>query len=206
MKEILRDRMFESGSYKSHPKHITLYEALEASMDRENREEFVEATVKSCKRCRDDQDPPPPSTNSNQNKKKRQDSDTSVSKQSQAQKLRGQRCDPSSKDQLKTPEPDWVVPPNDLPEIENNWANAIANVHKDPEENKLIRKTGDMGSFIKWYCKRIRKSKLSKADLEGPTFKINLVNPEGNRVVPDVSKPLPLGGPPSNNSTTILLQ
>ncbi|GJY16327.1 hypothetical protein Tco_0386749 [Tanacetum coccineum] len=36
MKEILRDRMFENGSYRSHP------EALEASMDRENREEFNE--------------------------------------------------------------------------------------------------------------------------------------------------------------------
>ncbi|GJV79195.1 hypothetical protein Tco_1515065 [Tanacetum coccineum] len=29
------------------------------------------------------------------------------------------------------------------------------------------------------------------------TDQIDLVNPEGNRVVPDVSKPLPLGGPPS---------
>ncbi|GKA42628.1 hypothetical protein Tco_0735288 [Tanacetum coccineum] len=28
------------------------------------------------------------------------------------------------------------------------------------------------------------------------TYQINLVNPEGNRVVPDVSKPLPLRGPP----------
>ncbi|GKE05021.1 hypothetical protein Tco_1397039 [Tanacetum coccineum] len=78
-----------------------------------------------------------------------------------------------------------------------------------------------MGSFIKWYCKQIGKSKLSKADLEGPAFKlvrpfhknnislqfqleeyhllltrqIDLVNPEGNRVMPDMSKPLPLGGP-----------
>ncbi|GJV12953.1 hypothetical protein Tco_1354494 [Tanacetum coccineum] len=79
-----------------------------------------------------------------------------------------------------------------------------------------------MGSFIKWYCRQIWKSKLSKADLEGSTYKvvrafhsnnislqfqmeechllfidqIDLVNPEGNRIVPDVSKPLPLGGPP----------
>ncbi|GJV66394.1 hypothetical protein Tco_1477222 [Tanacetum coccineum] len=29
-----------------------------------------------------------------------------------------------------------------------------------------------MGSFIKWYCKQIGKSKLIKADLEGPTFKL----------------------------------
>ncbi|GJS02983.1 hypothetical protein Tco_0319491 [Tanacetum coccineum] len=87
-----------------------------------------------------------------------------------------------------------------------------------------------MGSFIKWYCKRIGKSNLTKADLEGPVFKllkpfhknnislqfqmeechmlltdnIDLTNPEGNRVVPDVSKPLPPGGPPGQ--VTIQLQ
>nr|GEV17199.1 hypothetical protein [Tanacetum cinerariifolium] len=42
----------------------------------------------------------------------------------------------------------------------------------------------------------IRKSKFSKADLEGPAYKIDLVNSEGHQVVPDVSKPLPLGGSP----------
>ncbi|GJU25557.1 hypothetical protein Tco_1164178 [Tanacetum coccineum] len=44
----------------------------------------------------------------------------------------------------KTPEPDWAVPLNDLPDITNNWANAITNAYKDPEENKLIRKTRDI--------------------------------------------------------------
>ncbi|GJY97614.1 hypothetical protein Tco_0514524 [Tanacetum coccineum] len=38
MKEILHQRMFESGSYKSLPKHVALYEALEASMKRANRD------------------------------------------------------------------------------------------------------------------------------------------------------------------------
>ncbi|GJU21682.1 hypothetical protein Tco_1155024, partial [Tanacetum coccineum] len=78
-----------------------------------------------------------------------------------------------------------------------------------------------MSSFINWFCKQIGKKKLSKADLEGSTFKVvrpfhdnnislqlqmeechllltdqfDLVNPEGHRVVPDVSKPLPLRGP-----------
>ncbi|GJR30974.1 hypothetical protein Tco_1107206 [Tanacetum coccineum] len=125
-------------------------------------------------------------------------------------------------ERLETPEPDWAIPPNDLHETENNWANAIANAYKDLEENMLIWKTRDMGSFIKWYCKQIGKSKLRKADLEGPAFKlvrpchknnislqfqmeechllltdqIDLANPVGHRVVPDVSKPLPLGGPP----------
>ncbi|GJZ96437.1 hypothetical protein Tco_0668771 [Tanacetum coccineum] len=278
MKEILRDRMFESGSYRSHPEHTALYNALELSMDRENREEFIEAMTKSRKRRRDDQDPPPPPPkDSDQSKKKRHDSDASTSKQPPVQKsltwkTPDTREAPSSSSKQKaasqseqpvddvpipddvyflesedtgaahllkiktrpdwlkpvpeeetpeTPEPDWVVPPNDLPEAKNNWANAIAKTYKNPEENKLLRKTGDMGSFIKWYCKQIGKSKLVKADLEGPAYKlvkpfhknnislqfqmeechllltnhIDWVNPEGNRVVPDVSKPLPLGGP-----------
>ncbi|GKA85411.1 hypothetical protein Tco_0807065, partial [Tanacetum coccineum] len=43
----------------------------------------------------------------------------------------------------------------------------------------------------------IGKKKLSKSDLEGPTFKqVDLVNRDGHQLVPDVSKPLPLGGPP----------
>ncbi|GKF43089.1 hypothetical protein Tco_0129641, partial [Tanacetum coccineum] len=38
----------------------------------------------------------------------------------------------------ETPEPDWVIPPNDLPETKNNWADAMAKTYKDPEENKLL--------------------------------------------------------------------
>ncbi|GKA09843.1 hypothetical protein Tco_0689276 [Tanacetum coccineum] len=82
MKEILRDRMFESGSYRSHLDHATLYDALELSMDRENIEEFIEEMTKSRKRRRDDQDPPPPPPkDSDQSKKKRHDPDASASKQ-----------------------------------------------------------------------------------------------------------------------------
>ncbi|GJS83302.1 hypothetical protein Tco_0749843 [Tanacetum coccineum] len=173
MKEILRDRMFESGSYRSQPEHTTLYEALEASMDRENREEFMDATAKSRNRRRNDQDPPlPPPKDSDQSKKKRHDSDASASQQPQAQtssawKSSDTREAPSSSSQHKTapqseqpvddvpipddvhisdsedtgtahllkiktrpdwlkpvpeeerpetPEPDWVIPLNDLPE------------------------------------------------------------------------------------------
>ncbi|GJS13849.1 E-beta-farnesene synthase [Tanacetum coccineum] len=82
MKEILHDWMFESGSYRSHLEHATLYEALEASMDRENGEEFIEARPKSRhpKRRHDDQDPPPtPPKDSDQSKKKRHESDAHAS-------------------------------------------------------------------------------------------------------------------------------
>ncbi|GJW71962.1 hypothetical protein Tco_0128879 [Tanacetum coccineum] len=175
MKEILRDQMFESGSYRSHPEHAALYNALEVSMDHEKREEFIEATAKSRKRLRDDQYPPtPPPKDSNQSKKKNHNSDASASKQppiqkSSAWKTFDTREAPSRSSKQKTasqseyaahlpkintrpdwlkpvpeekapeiPKPDSVVPLNNLPETENNWANAIAKTYKDPEENKLL--------------------------------------------------------------------
>ncbi|GJR96489.1 hypothetical protein Tco_0268663 [Tanacetum coccineum] len=126
------------------------------------------------------------------------------------------------KERPASPEPEWVIPPIDLPEVDNNLANAFTKAHQDPDENKLHNKIDDIGSFIRWYCRRIGKEELSKADLEGPAFmmvkgfhennislqfqmeechklltnQIDLVNPEGHRIVPDISNPLPLGGPP----------
>ncbi|GJT72848.1 hypothetical protein Tco_1032134 [Tanacetum coccineum] len=133
MKEVLHDRMFESGSYRSQPEHAALYEALEESMDRENREVFVEATAKS--------------------------QDIGVDHLPKI-KTRPDWLKPILEEETpKTPKPDWVIPPNDLPKPKNNWM----------EECHLLL-----------------------------TDHIDLVNPEGNRVVADVSKPLPLGGPLGN--------
>ncbi|GJV98259.1 hypothetical protein Tco_1553511 [Tanacetum coccineum] len=121
-----------------------------------------------------------------------------------------------------TPEPEWTIPPNDFPEPENNWANTYATTYKVPAENKLQRKTYDIGSFIKWFCRRTGKKKLCKADLEGPAFnlvkafhknnvflqyqmdechklltnKVDLSNPEGHQILRNIYEPLPLGGPP----------
>nr|GEZ49951.1 E-beta-farnesene synthase [Tanacetum cinerariifolium] len=53
MKEILYHRMFESGSYKSLLKYVALYEALEASMKRANRDEFLAKKDKCQKRHHD---------------------------------------------------------------------------------------------------------------------------------------------------------
>ncbi|GJU44706.1 retrovirus-related pol polyprotein from transposon TNT 1-94 [Tanacetum coccineum] len=81
MKEMLPQQMFESGSYKSHPEHVALYEALEASMERAQRDELFAEKAKSRKRRCDDQDPPPPLPDSDQSKKKRHASDASGSSQ-----------------------------------------------------------------------------------------------------------------------------
>nr|GEY70639.1 retrovirus-related Pol polyprotein from transposon TNT 1-94 [Tanacetum cinerariifolium] len=145
MKEILHQRMFKSGSYKSLTEHVALYEALEASMERANRDEFLAEKDESRKRRRNDQNPHPPPPDSDPKK-----------------------VIPVS------PEPDWVIPPSELHEPENNWANALSSLYQDPEEYKLLRQTRDMISFINWFCKWIGKKKLSKEDLEGLAFKAHM--------------------------------
>ncbi|GJV81467.1 hypothetical protein Tco_1517337 [Tanacetum coccineum] len=123
-----------------------------------------------------------------------------------------------------TPEPEWTIPPNDFHRQSRVYklANTYATTYKVPVENQLQRKTYDIGSFIKWFCRRTGKKKLYKADLEGPAFnlvkafhknnvflqyqmdechklltsKVNLYNPEGHQILRNVYEPLPLGGPP----------
>ncbi|GJY16326.1 hypothetical protein Tco_0386748 [Tanacetum coccineum] len=218
MKEILRDRMFENGSYRSHPK------ALEASMDRENREEFNEEIAKSRKRHLQKSSAWKTSNTrealSGSSKKKSASPseqpiddvpipdgccivffflrlrEITVLPHLPKIKTRPDWLKPLPEEEApETLEPDWVIPPNDLPETENNWSDALAKTYKDPEENKLLWKTRDMGSFINWYCKQIGKLKLAKADLEGPTYKSDclLIMRESGRT--QIRKPLPLGGP-----------
>nr|GEV86794.1 copia protein [Tanacetum cinerariifolium] len=176
MKDILHQRMFESGSYKSLSEHVALYEALEVSMDQANRDKFLAEKDKSRKRRRNDQDPPPPPPGLDPSKRRRHDSGSSG--------FRGHRHCTSFqvKDHTRLDEAgsigrqtnnsrDWVIPPNELSEPENNWANALANSYQDSDEYKLLRQTSDMSSFINWFCKRIGKKKLSKTELEGPAFK-----------------------------------
>nr|GEY37174.1 hypothetical protein [Tanacetum cinerariifolium] len=101
MKEILHQRVFESGTYKLLHEHISLYEAHEASMERANRDKFFVEKDKSRKRRRDDQGPPPPPPDSDLSKTKRHDSDASGSSlppapQSSAWKTTDTRETPSS--------------------------------------------------------------------------------------------------------------
>ncbi|GJU52980.1 hypothetical protein Tco_1226694 [Tanacetum coccineum] len=44
----------------------------------------------------------------------------------------------TEEDRPASPEPDWVIPSNDLPETRNNWANALASSYQDPNEYKLL--------------------------------------------------------------------
>nr|GEX96856.1 hypothetical protein [Tanacetum cinerariifolium] len=221
MKKILHQRMFESGSYKSVLEHVALYEALEASIERANIDEFLAKKDKSRKRRHDDQDPRPPPPDSDLSTKKRYDSDTSGSKQhldpqSSAWKTSYTREAPSSSSKQQSA-PHFEQPIKDVPILDDmNISNS-----KDIDTTHLPK--------IKIRHDWIGKKKLSKSNLEGPSFKVvkafyensislkfhmeechrlltdqvDLVNPKGHRLVPNVSKPLPLGGTPGQS--TILL-
>ncbi|GJV81456.1 hypothetical protein Tco_1517326 [Tanacetum coccineum] len=112
---------------------------------------------------------------------------------------------------------------NDSQILNINWQMHIAsNVKSSGGITRLQRKTYDIGSFIKWFCRRTGKKKLCKADLEGPAFnlakafhknsvflqyqmdechklltnKVDWSNPEGHQILRNIYEPLPLGGPP----------
>nr|GEU56953.1 hypothetical protein [Tanacetum cinerariifolium] len=116
-----------------------------------------------------------------------------------------------------TPELAWSIPSSDLPVPRNNWASALASTYTPPPENSLLAQTGDMAIFMDRFCKKQEIIELKPQDLEGPTFDLDKVfHPnvihlqyqmeECHKLLTDrvdesiirynVSKPLPLGGPP----------
>ncbi|GJW89239.1 hypothetical protein Tco_0164579, partial [Tanacetum coccineum] len=101
---------------------------------------------------------------------------------------KGHVLDPEDTDNAHMPK---VIPPINLPEADNNWANAFAKAHQDPDENKLHNKIDDIGSFIRCISLQFQMEECHKL----LTNQIDFVNPEGHRIVPDISKPFPLGGP-----------
>ncbi|GJR69875.1 hypothetical protein Tco_0015940 [Tanacetum coccineum] len=148
MKEILHQRMFESGSYKSLPEHVALFEALKASMEHANRDEFLAEKDNSSKQKFVPHFEQPVKDVPILDDVNISDSEDTVTAHLPKIKTKPDWLKPVlEEDRPETLEPDWVIPTNDLPEPENNWANAFAN----------------------------SKSKLSKADLEGPAYKIDFV-------------------------------
>ncbi|GKE08689.1 hypothetical protein Tco_1412240 [Tanacetum coccineum] len=208
---MLHQRMFESGTYKSLPEHVALYESLEASMTRDQRDAFLAKKDKSRKRRRDDQDPPPPPPDSDLNKRRRHDTgaydSTNISDLEDTDsahfpksKQRPEWLTPIPDDERPaTLEPSYFIPPSHIPDAENNWANALATMYQAPAKNSLLEKTGDIRTFMYWYCQKVGKTELTQADLEGQAYEvIDWANPEGDQDKIDISKPLPLSGLPGH--------
>ncbi|GJR80330.1 hypothetical protein Tco_0151115 [Tanacetum coccineum] len=139
----------------TYPEHVALYEALEASMERANKDKFCAEKDKSRKRRHDNQDLPPhlPDSDpkalfSSSRQKSAPHSEQPIEDVPILDDVNisdSEDTDTAHLPKIKT-RPDWLnpVPKEDLP----------ATLEPD------------------WFCKWIRKKKLSKADLEGPTFKV----------------------------------
>ncbi|GKC54649.1 hypothetical protein Tco_1077394 [Tanacetum coccineum] len=120
----------------------------------------------------------------------------------------------------ETPDPKWCKEPNADDALVHNWFNEMVNAEKDPVTfDDQIGSTIDFTKFAK-HC--LKKDKITKSDLEGPAFnllkgnyrnyielkynmeqcylaltdQIDWVNPEGDGCPYDLSKSLPLQGPP----------
>nr|GFC58151.1 hypothetical protein [Tanacetum cinerariifolium] len=71
-----------------------------------------------------------------------------------------------------TPEPAWSIRSSDVPVPPNNWASTLASNYLPPPEDLLLVQTGDITTFIDWFCKRRGITKLRPQDLEGPAYEI----------------------------------
>ncbi|GKE11190.1 hypothetical protein Tco_1414741 [Tanacetum coccineum] len=71
-----------------------------------------------------------------------------------------------------TPEPAWVIPTSHILDAVNNWANALSTTYQAPAENSLLEKTGDMRTFMNWYCQKVGKTELTQADFKGQAYEV----------------------------------
>nr|GEU29676.1 retrovirus-related Pol polyprotein from transposon TNT 1-94 [Tanacetum cinerariifolium] len=118
-----------------------------------------------------------------------------------------------------TLEPALTIPSSNVSEVENNWATTLVSTYVPVAENSLLEKTVDMMTFMKWYCQKVNKTMLTQADFKGHAYEvvidfypnvihlqfkmeechkmltdlINWVNPKGDQVRINVTRPLPLG-------------
>ncbi|GJU44082.1 hypothetical protein Tco_1201348 [Tanacetum coccineum] len=184
MKHILEHRIWEIRSYETHQDHMNLYEALQKSIEHP---------------------PLPPPKDSDKSKKRRHDSGASRS--------------------TLPPSPPLADSDRSKKKKHSSGASdALASTYQASAKNSLLEQTGDMAVFMDWYCNRQGKTKLTQADFEGQAYEfvkpfypnaihlrfqmeechklltdqVDWANLEGDQVRFDVSKPLPLGGPPGH--------
>nr|GEY04315.1 hypothetical protein [Tanacetum cinerariifolium] len=124
---------------------------------------------------------------------------------------------PFEEERPTTPKPAWLIRSSDVAVPMNNWASALAANYSPPPEDSLLAQTGDISTFMDWFCKRRGITELKPQDLEGPAYEIVKVfhldvihlqyqMEECHNLLTDsvddpilrhnISKPLPLGGPP----------
>nr|GEX62732.1 hypothetical protein [Tanacetum cinerariifolium] len=162
MKEILRDQIFRSGSYKSHPDHSSLYQALEKTSD--IREAPIQKSSSSSK-----QKQASPSVLPVDDIPILDDMHILDSKDTDAAHLLNVKTKPNwlkpvpEEERLDIPEPDWTIPPNDLSKPKNNDRN---------NQKKMTRET-EVYKFSDGTLQRI----LDKMDFMVKDYRLYKFNP-----------------------------
>ncbi|GKF32675.1 hypothetical protein Tco_0102473, partial [Tanacetum coccineum] len=178
--------MWENGSYKTHEDHKNLYEALEKSMDHDHSDQLqadlAEARKKRQKRSDSPRTPlrsPPPidftatqetsptyylmNDDSIPDKQVHlsDDEDTGNDHLPKAD-LRKDWWRPLPEEERPTTlEPAWTIPSSNVLDVENNWASTLVSTYEPTAENSLLAKTGDMTTFMNWYCQKVNKTVLT---------------------------------------------
>ncbi|GKE75701.1 hypothetical protein Tco_1537742, partial [Tanacetum coccineum] len=98
----------------------------------------------------------------------------------------------SEEERPVTPEPAWSIPSLILPIPNNNWASAIASSFISPLENSLLSQTGPAYEVVKAFHPDVIHLQFQIEECH--KILTNQVNEGLLRY--NVSKPLPLGGPP----------
>nr|GEU29606.1 hypothetical protein [Tanacetum cinerariifolium] len=210
MKEILHQCMWETESHKSHKDHMQLFKALENSMNHDHSEELAQDIAEARKKRKKSRESPKmlPSSPPHQPHPPSLPTGPSIS------------LTPADLEMDEDMALDEQVQSSDDEDIGSAHilkASALASNYSPPPKDSLLAQTGDIAKFMDWFCKRRGISELKPQDLEGSAFEIiKVFHPdvihlqyqmeECQKLLTDsvddpilrhnVSKLLPLGGPP----------
>nr|GFC80397.1 hypothetical protein [Tanacetum cinerariifolium] len=79
---------------------------------------------------------------------------------------------PFEEERPATPEPAWSIRSSDMPVPTNNWTSSLASNYSPPPEDSLLAQTGDIATFMDWFCKKRGITELKPHDLKGPAYEI----------------------------------
>ncbi|GJU38402.1 hypothetical protein Tco_1191359 [Tanacetum coccineum] len=176
---------FDQATIDEFKQKDKLFQMMRKSSDMEK--ELNQPPVQK-KRRRDDHDQDPPTdAEKDSKKKKRKDSDAPSFKKTKDQSASSKKVKELDQEEAmddeepvvqvvqqpprpETPDPEWSKDPNADVGPEQNWCHELNKTLKDPVEfNDLMVSTIDLLNFIKY---RLKKDKITKADLEGTVFKL----------------------------------
>nr|GEY25917.1 hypothetical protein [Tanacetum cinerariifolium] len=201
MKEILHQRMWETESYKSHKDHMQLYEALEKTMNRDHSKELAkdlaEAHRKKKKRpsgasgapgaSRSSQVPPPPPPPPFTNQETWTTTDIRFRPSILLTLAYLQMDEDMAPDEQAQSSDDEDIGSAHIPK-----ASALASNYSPPLKDSLLAQTGPAFEIVKVFNPDVIHLQYQMEECH----KLLTDSVDDSILRHNVSKPLPLGGPP----------